>query len=233
ELDFAQPKQIDLLTREDKLGTTLLDFASLPSDDYTSIRLKVNAPGGDQSSYIEMKDGTVYPLMLDPGFSDALTLPRDITIGRDEARSFNIDFNLRRSVKGPPTSSGDYLFQPVLRMVDSDTAGYIQGDIQPTLIPSGCAPGIYFFAGSDVTPQDDHPADGNPNSLTSEIPTLNADTGNYDIDYKGFPAGDYTVALTCEADQDNPDTVDNISFIASQNVTVTSGSTAIIHFPPG
>ena len=46
------------------------------------------------------------------------------------------------------------------------------------------------------------------------------------------PAGSYTVAITCEADDDNAETDDEIAFIAQRDVTITAGQTTTVTILP-
>jgi len=224
--DFA-PRQIDLLALDGGGSEILLSDEMLPAGEYESIRLKVNAGRNGSDSFIELDDGTVHPLFIPSGNQTGLKLIRGFTIGAGSTHNFTIDFDLRKSVVHPPGLGEPYLLKPVLRLVNNLEVGAIQGTVETALVVDGCAPAAYLFTGSSVVPDD--VASATPPLATTAV-NLDDATGNYVFKLAFVPAGPYTVAFTCSADDDAADVDDTIVFAAPVNATVTAGQTTTVEF---
>jgi len=80
---------------------------------------------------------------------------------------------------------------------------------------------VYIFEGSDVVADDE-------GSATSPITSsLLDDQYQYEIGF--INAGDYTLALTCTADLDDPELDDDIVFVQSANVTIENKQTTSLN----
>lgn len=66
--------------------------------------------------------------------------------------------------------------------------------------------------------------------VTTALVTMNDESGVYEYTAGFLPAGDYTVAFTCEADLDEPEEEDDVDFLQSANVTVVAGQETIHDF---
>jgi len=224
--DFA-PRQIDLLALDGGGSEILLSDETLPAGEYQSIRLKVNAGRDGSDSFIELDDGAIHPLFIPSGNQTGLKLIRGFTIGAGNTHNFTIDFNLRRSVIHPPGLGEPYLLKPVLRMVDNLEVGTIDGTVAAGLIVDGCKPAVYLFTGADVLPDDVGSATP---PLASTAVNLDETTGAYRFRIAFVPTGAHTLAFTCDADNDDPETDDAITFAAPVNATVTAGQTTTVEF---
>jgi hypothetical protein len=91
----------------------------------------------------------------------------------------------------------------------------------------GCAPAVYLFTGSSVVPDDVGSA--TPPLATTAVNLDNA-SGNYMFKLAFVPAGPYTVAFTCAADDDAADMDDTIAFAPPVNATVAAGQTTMVEF---
>jgi hypothetical protein len=83
--------------------------------------------------------------------------------------------------------------------------GGIQGQITSTL-PSGCTPGVYLYSGNVTKPEDVNssaPSTDTNQPLTSMRPVATS-VPPYAYQFTALPPGTYTLALTCQAAQDNP-----------------------------
>ena len=85
---------------------------------------------------------------------------------------------------------------------------------------------VYIYSGVGVTP-DDFDADA-PEPVATTAVTQNQ-TGDYVYETLLSP-GDYTVAFTCQAKNDMPDTSETISFVQPTNATIVDGQTTTISF---
>ncbi len=217
--DFETPKTIDLLALQGGDSTPLLNNITIPAGDYPVISLKVNAEPGVLDSYIELADGTQVSLWIPSGAETGLKLIQGCKVPASGLADFVIDFDLRKSVFDPPAPGDDYILKPALRMVDNTKAGGITGSVDVALTTdTTCTSGnaVYIFEGLNVAP-DDVGSQVEPVATT----LLTADN-TYNAAF--LPPGDYTVAFTCQAADDNPDTDDAITFATTTvNVTVSVG----------
>jgi len=176
----------------------------------------VDADRYEIDSYITLEEGgDQFSLYIPSGSNTGLKLNRPFTITAGGQAHFVIDFDLRKSIHNPGNNSNDYMMRPTLRILDMTEVGTISGTIEAAAIdvescadgdgdndPDGLAVYLYTGIGTEVTPDDE----GSPTSpLTSTVPVYNADTDSYDYQLSFLLAGDYTVALTCDADEDDPE----------------------------
>ena len=220
--DFATPRQIDLLALEGGGSEILLRDELLPVGNYEWIRLKVNAGRTASDSYVDLRDGTRHALFIPSGDERGLQLIRGFTVGAGSTTNFTIDFDLRRSVIRPPGQSGDFVLKPVLRVVNNLQVGTLTGSVAPALITANCTPAIYVFTGASVVPDD---LGGTTEPFVTARVLQNASTGAYEYRIGFMPIGSYSLAFTCEANLDDPQTNDTIVFANTQNAVVTVGQT--------
>lgn len=227
--DFDTPMTIDLLQLTGDESLELLPETTVNAGQYQWIRLKVNAERGVTDSYIDI-DGARYSLFVPSGAQTGLKLNRPFMVAAGGIADFTIDFDLRKSIHQPQNGSGDYYLRPTLRIVDNLEVGHLNGLVDETLVNAeGCSDtsGVYLFAGYDAETDD---IDANePEPITTTTVELNTD-GFYEYEIGFVQAGDYTLAFTCEAANDDPETDDVITFSATQNVTVTVDETATVDF---
>ncbi len=232
DIDFAQPKRINLLALTGGTSEVLLNGETLNAGTYSWMRLKVNASeGGDPAddSYIVI-GGTPRELRIPSGAQTGLKLNRPITIPADNTASFTIDFDLRKSVH--ERSGGIYHLRPTLRLVDNSTDGSLAGIVAPSTISAECIAGdkaaVYIFEGASTTP-DDVNIDGND---VEPVATASVDWANSNNSYTVafLDAGTYTAAFTCDAGVDDPAAEDSLSFVGTSNVTINAGQTTTQNF---
>lgn len=230
---FDMPRQIDLLALQGGGSELLLEDEQVPAGQYEWLRLSVNADRDASTSFIEYEDGTVFPLFIPSGEQAGLRLVSGFVIPVGASADFTIDFDLRRSIVRPPGIGPNHILRPALRLVDNAAIGSIAGRVDPSLIfpASGdvCSPAVYAFEGHEVTPVE---VFGTAGPLASATVELEEQTGDYTYRIAFLPPGPYTVAFTCEADRDEPDTEDGIAFIGGKsNVDVSDGGESVVHFP--
>lgn len=218
-------RQIDMLELQDGASTRLIRETDQIADDYDWIRLVISAGLGATDSWIETATGR-HGLYLPPSNEDDLLVKRSFRIPDNGVADLTIDFDLRQSII-PPQSEGDlYVLDPVLRVVETDSAGRIEGAVDPaTIAEQPCTPVVYVFAGRNVQGDDiDRTA---PDPVTEGTVRMDNATGNYRYVLAWLPAGDYSVAVTCQGNLDMPDRDDTptVNFGRSVNATVVSGQT--------
>lgn len=227
--DFDTPKSIDLMQVTGSDSEQLLPVTTLDAGQYQWIRLKVNAERGVTDSYIDV-DGARYSLHIPSGAETGLKLNRPFTIAAGGITDLTIDFDLRKSVHHPQNGGDEYFLHPALRIMNNLEAGHINGLIDEALVNAeGCSDssGVYLFAGYDANTDDIDNNGAEP--VTTTLAEVNAD-GFYEYEIGFVQAGDYSLAFTCEAANDDPETDDAISFSIMQNVTVTANETAVVDF---
>jgi hypothetical protein len=228
-IDFASPITIDLLQTQNGNAETLLANEAIPAGDYQWIRLLVNTAQGSSDSYIDLNNGSRYPLFVPSGAQSGLQLVRGFTVAQGSLVDFTIDFDLRKSVFAPPGLGGNYILRPALRLVDNNQVGVISGTVFPELLlPLDCAPGVYVYEGADSTP-----GDMGTTAVGASEPLASVrvdEMGTYAIHY--IAAGEYTVAFTCDAEADLPEEYnDGVKFTEIVNVTVSANQTTTVNFP--
>jgi len=99
-------------------------------------------------------------------------------------------------------------------------------DATDSLTPEGSA--VYIFEGFDVAPDDVDDID--PEPLDTAIVKLNSENGAFEYTAAFLHPGEYTVALSCVPDADDPALNAALPFEGAVNVTVMAGSTTTLDF---
>ncbi len=229
----ALSEQTNMLTLQNGETAFLLDGVTVEAGRYNWIRLHVNDE--NSASYIELNDGSIHPLMIPSVSESGLKLNRGFTVEEGGAVDLTIDFDLRKSVH---KDAGDYKLRPTLRIVQTEAAGSISGTVPHAFSVSGTTPAdadadlnascaAYVYEGTDVTPDDEGSA--TPPVASGSL-ALDGETSFYTYTVSFLEAGAYTIALTCDAADDQPDTDDPVTFSATHSVTVTAGETVASDF---
>lgn len=213
---FNSPKTIDLLALKDGDTSSLVSGRDLRDGNYDSITLNVNASGDGSDSYLILNSdpSTKIPLLMsDEG---GLTMTGGFSVEKDKTQNYVVDFDLRKSVLERTTT---YELKPTLRLVNADQSGSISGTVADAGA-SGCAPAVYVYQGTGATTGDegsDHPP------YMSTLVHLDSGSGDYVYTAAFLPPGNYTVAATCSADEDDAEVSGDITLSGAKNVSVQSG----------
>jgi len=231
DITFSTPKVIDLLTQSGTASAVLFN-QPIPTGSYSQIRLMVVADGDPNNSYIVMSDGTTHGLQVPSGSETGLKLVSGFMVPSSGVVDYTVDFDLRQAVICPPGQAPACMLKPVERLVDNSTVGNIQGQVSNTLVPAGCTPGVYLYAGSVTQPEDMNstaPAGDTNQPLASKVPVADSQPPFY-YQFTFLQPGTYTVAFTCQAAGDNPDQADpTVTFSPVQaGVAVTAGQTTTV-----
>ena len=158
----------------------------------------------------------------------------DIVIEDWESERLVIDLNLRFSLVD--TGAGSYDLVPVVRAEHPDLSGTLTGVVSPAIVestaclagrPAGTGVAVYAFEGSGVTPAD---YAGQAGLIAADDVEFDPSFGEYRYQLHFLPPGDYTLALTCQADQDEPMTDDALTFEASASTFVVGAGTVQLNF---
>lgn len=180
-----------------------------------------------------------------------LVSPFTITAGGNA--DFTIDVDLRKALVkidgGPPTTDPYYLLRPALRIVDNSEVGSITGTVGDLLVmdettcsgnlSSDEGNAVYLYADSNATPGDVFVDEqGDPQTRTDDAAhpitvanvRQNGTSGDFEYTIGFVPAGEYTLAFTCQAVDDDPAAEDTLVFEPQKNVTVQEGQPSTVEF---
>jgi hypothetical protein len=233
-ITFPTPKMIDLLNDSGTASAQLFS-QPIPAGSYGQVRLMVVADGNPSNSYIILSDGTMHGLQVPSGSETGLKLVSGFTVPSSGVVDYTIDFDLRQAVTCPPGQSPACILKPAERLVDNTTVGNIQGQVSNTLVPAGCTPGVYLYAGTVNAPEDMNssaPATDPNRPLASRVPVATSQPPYY-YQFTFLEPGNYTVAFTCQAAQDNSDQADPaVKFSPVKSaIVVTAGQTTTLDIP--
>ena len=234
DINFTQPKTIDLLNQSGTASAVLFD-QPIPAGSYGQIRLMVVADGNPSNSYIMLSDGTMHGLQVPSGSETGLKLVSGFTVPSSGVVDYTIDFDLRQAITCPPGQATACTLKPAERLVDNTKVGNIQGVVSNTLVPSGCTPGVYLYSGMVTAPEDMNstaPATDTNQPLASKVVVANSQTPYY-YQFTFLSPGTYTVAFTCQAALDNPDQTDTaVTFNpVKTGITVSANQTTTVDIP--
>lgn len=234
DITFSQPKMIDLMNQSGTASAVLFN-QPIPAGSYGQIRLMVVADGNPSNSYIMLSDGTMHGLQVPSGAETGLKLVTGFNVPSSGVVDYTIDFDLRQAITCPPGQAPACILKPVERLVDNTAVGNIQGTVSPTLVPTGCTPGVYLYSGTVTKPEDMNstaPATDTYQPLASKVPVANSQPPYY-YQFTFLPPGTYTVAFTCEAALDNPDQADSAVIFnpVKTGISVAASQTATADIP--
>lgn len=228
DFEFETPRQIDLLALQGGDNELLLDNVLLDAGSYDWIRLTVNAGTNASDSFIELEDGAMHALFIPSGNQSGLKLVRGFVIPANGSADFTIDFDLRKSVVDPASPNTPYILKPALRLVDNTEVGTISGTVDTAIAnTTECSPAVYVYEGIDVAADDVGSA---TEPVASALVNMSDTSGEFEYTVAFLTAGEYTVALTCDADQDAADSDDDVTFAGQQNAAVETGQTTTVDF---
>lgn len=222
EFTFAEPVSIDVLQLQDGAYQALLDEVEVPTGEYNWVRVFINAKeDGVLDSFIEFEDGTQKELHLPQG-DEGIKIAHRFSVGEGGLADLMVDFDLRRSITHRYEHSRADL-RPTLHMMDRGRSGHLRGEIEAATITELCVDpatelgAVYVFEGADAV-LSDVSADAGP--VTSALVKYRPHRDAY-VYHVGFlPAGEYTVAYTCDAALDDPESVEELVFAEPSVVTV-------------
>lgn len=236
EIEFDQPRDIDLLSLTNGTTAELLPETVVPAGEYNWIRLAVNAQFDNVfDSYAVLPIGQA-ELQVPGGSQTGLQLVSGFTVLAGSQTNLVIDWDLRQALVDPVGQPGLFL-RPALRITDMAEYGDLEGIVAPALIQDvSCSNdlaadtgnAVYLYTGAGVTPGDI--ADASEPPFTTAMVEQDIASGEYVYRISFLPPGDYTAAFTCQASDDLADTDDDIEFAATQDVTIETDATTVADF---
>lgn len=232
---------MDLLTVQGSNFTSLIDDESIPLGQYSQLRLSIS-----DDSYIELVGGT-FPLVVPSG---ELKLG-GITALANVAAAYTVEFDLRKSLVDPVGQQLVFLKPRGVRLVANDNVSILKGTVAADLVlDASCANEIDPMAGNSVYlytgivediallgDDADQPVDTNEVSpfTTAEV-TFNQQNQSYEFEAGYLPVGDFTLAFTCQALLDQPETdenaIDGFNMLSIQEVNISAQQTTVVSIEP-
>jgi hypothetical protein len=240
--DDDAPLVVDLLTLTPDNAEWLLNGETVPAGHYNWLELELNAAfDGTLDSYVVTPTGDEELRVP----SDSLRLVSGFTVTADQETAFLIDWDARQGLVRPPGQPG-YLLRPAFRIIDLTEYGTLSGTVDMSLIVDpDCGaddPGgdldvgnvVYIYAEHDVVPDDIDENDPNPIATATVAQNQAGDYAYSTI----LSPGDYTVAFTClagnddplEDDTGNPEQEDTVVFLDGVNVTIEDDEVTTVDF---
>ena len=206
-LEFTDAEQLDLLTFVGAPERLFTD-EELPEGTYTGVRLLLETEESNESFII---DGTGAQRELTVGAGDYA----EINFQVDEDDSLDEDLvltlDLRQSLRFEEEEDR-YVLTPIVRAVAREDAGGIQGAV--TACSTNAA--VYLFQ-NEVEPDDIDGQDAEP-YLTTFVSSFDT---TYAFDF--LPAGQYTLAVACDADEEDISLDDELDFRGTTTVELEDG----------
>ena len=234
DIDFPVPVKVDLLSLNVDNAETLLDSHAVPAGQYNWLELHVNAKhDGVMDSFAVLQTGGVEEIEVEVP-SGSLRLVSGLTITANQETSFLIDWNLHKGLNDPVGQTGLFL-RPALRVIDMTQFGTLSGTVATPLVTAGgCANdlnldignAVYIYAGAGIAPDDFDASDPEPVATTA---VTQNQAGDYVYETLLSP-GTYTVAFTCQAMNDLPDTSEQIAFVAPTDAVIADGQAVAVNF---
>lgn len=234
EIEFDEARSVDLLSLDGPQTETLLDGEEMQAGEYNWIRLEVNADLDEElDSYVMTDQGEMVELEVTS--QRGLQLVSGFTITQNQDTSFIVDWDLRRGLTAPANQDG-WKLTPALRIIDSTEFGDIAGTVAEDLVTAGSCTNdlaedtgnaIYIYEGVDITPDDIDQGEIDPVATGA---VKQDENGFYTYSITFLSPGDYTVAFTCQALDDDADTDDDIAFDGVANASVEDGEETVVDF---
>jgi len=224
--------EVDLLQYRNGSTLRLVEGEEVPAARYVGAHLVFAEDG----SYVGRSDGSQVPV-VPPETQEFADL--DLDVGDDDEASLLLDLELRFSLDDQLSTSGNYALTPVLRALDPEDAGEVSGKVANALVEDAdCRQGrsllrgvgVYAYEGTGVTPVDYARSRVSGTQPVSATAVYDDGDGGYRYRFAFLPEGDYTLALTCNADNEQPAVVNDLDFQQRRNVTVNAGETRSIAF---
>ena len=211
-LEFRDTELIDFMDLLDGEPVRLFTDEDVGDGDYTGVRLLIDE---EEDATVTLADGTAFPVAVAEG--DYAPAAFSVEEEDSSSDSFTLSLDLRQSLSFDDDAD-EYTLEPRLRSVPSGDAAQISGNVTVTC-PTGTSlaegGAVYLFTGEDATAVD-RVGDTGPFATTGLRISGLAGTATYALRF--LPGGDYTVALTCAGDLDDPLTDDEVNFETADNV---------------
>lgn len=231
---IAETVGLNLLDYTGSDSINLITGAIIEAGDYTKLRVAMSEGSYGIDSVTGDKIKVSVPsneLKLD-GFTAAIGGVID----------FTLEFDLRKGMTNPVGQQGYFLKPNGVRLVDNSEIGHISGTVAETLLTDnqvthGCTfspedlstnvASVYLYSGSDldISTLSDNGGSEEHQPMTSTTVTFDG-VQNYTFEIGFINASDYTIAVSCDV-EDDPEAEDDVVFIEAKNITVIESNNAV------
>lgn len=216
-ITFDENQRIDLLAYQQGESYALIEGEDIPSGEYSQMRLMVETDQMNDTVII-FKDGTSHELTVPSGDQTGLKLVSGFTATAGGELDLILDFDLRKGIV--ETGNGGYKLKPTIRVIDNAEHGATSGSVAANLCEADDNLAVYVYEGSVAQP-DDLGSDAEPLATGS----VDLTDMTYRVSY--LTPGNYTVALTCDANLDDPE-ADDDAFGSGRGFANISGELVVI-----
>lgn len=232
-LNISPAASIDLFQLQGGLTQLMVPSIQAQPGHYDTLSLTLLADQTSGQTSITLPDG-VHILYIPPGTPTRVNIPVDFDYASGGDLFLTVDFDLRKSIVPDPNDPTKYRLFPAMRAVEDQLAGSITGNIATPLVTC-LEPAVYVYPGT-LTKQQLSDVDIDPNTanplrvqpVSTALVGLNSTTGLYNFTAGFLPAGDYTIAFTCNAQLDVANQANTLDFSRVQNVTVHAQDTTFV-----
>jgi hypothetical protein len=238
------PITVDLLAHSSDNAAILVNEAVIAPGSYAWLVMDVNAEFDNVfDSFATTNTGGMEEIYVPSG---RVRLVSGFDVAANQAAELMFDWDLRTGLVDAPGQPGLFL-KPAFRMIDVTVFGALEGTVAATTVTdpandcnadsmaADLAVGntVYVFAGLNVEPDD---IDG---AAPEPVTTVDAVDGDIDGAYEYrvlLEPGDYTIAFTCQAANDLPETnetgnadptLDTVEFVGAENRTIAGDSVEV------
>jgi len=226
-LEFLDSQQVDLMDYTEDNGVFRLFTSEQVSEgSYTGVRLLFDTDRADDA-FVNTFAGRQFPLNLADG--DFAPLSFSVENNDGSSDSFTLVLDLRQSLSFDDNSD-EYTLTPRLRTAETSEMSRIEGNVTLTC-PAGDSlerGAVYLFQGRDVTPDD---IDGAGVEPFATAPIFTSTQGGFFYALRYLPAADYTLAVTCIGNDEEPSTDEDLEFRNVINVSVDDRETLTRNLP--
>lgn len=234
----GDPRAIDLLQYQGNAFVEIVAATDIPLGTYSQLRLVVT-----DDSYIVTDAGT-FNLSVPSG---ELKLDGFVALPNVEA-AYTVEFDLRKSVVDPVGQTSTYFLKPRgVRLVANSEVGTLSGTVSTDLIThadcsvkadSDVGNAVYIYSSTnldagllgDDADSPENAAEISPYAIATVNYEASSDTYRYVAGY--LPAGDYTVAFSCLADADLPESdenaADGFNFQLVTETSISAGNETVL-----
>jgi hypothetical protein len=238
------PMTVDLLAHSSDNAAILVDEAVIAAGSYEWLVMDVNAEFDNVfDSFVRTNTGGVEEIRVPSG---RVRLVSGFDVPVNQGAEFLFDWDLRRGLVDAPGQPG-YFLKPAFRMVDVNVFGALHGTIAGATVTDpandcnadsptadfAVGNSVYIYAGLNVEPDD---IDGAAPEPVTTVDAIDEDIdGDYEYRVRLEP-GDYTIAFTCQAANDFPETsetgdadptLDTVEFLGVVSQTIAGDSVEV------
>lgn len=239
EILFESAIQVDLLTLTPDNAAELLKEEPIPAGSYTQIALHVNAQhDGVYDSYAVLNGGGQVELFVPSGAQTGLKVINSFTITANQETSFLIDWDARMGLVINPPGLPGYILRPTLRIIDLTEYGTLAGTVaMPLVLDASCSNdlnldtgnAVYVYDSFDVGTESPGDMGGAGHTPVATATVSQQANGEYAFSTILSP-GEYVVAFTCQASDDDPEEADDIALLGAAAVEIQHGTETEVHF---